>query len=76
MFTIEAMQQVARERGGRCLSTEYLGKQVRLSWECHRGHVWDSPPSSVVNKGRWCPNCAILDRTKKRVKRLKYDVEG
>ncbi|ACC76315.1 hypothetical protein Bphy_7330 (plasmid) [Paraburkholderia phymatum STM815] len=74
--TIETMQQIAIERGGRCLSAEYLGVKVRLSWECHRGHVWEASPDSILNGPSWCPNCAILEKTKKQHLRLKYDYEG
>jgi hypothetical protein len=74
--TLETMQQVANERGGRCLSPEYLGVKVPLSWECHRAHVWTASPDSILNGPSWCPNCAILDRTKKQHLRVKYDYEG
>lgn len=60
--TIESMQQIARERGGRCLSLEYLGVKEPLLWECHRGHQWKVTPDSVINADHWCPQCAILDR--------------
>lgn len=71
--TIETMQQVAYERGGRCLSSEYLGVKVRLQWECHRGHVWATSPDSIINNGTWCPNCSMLEKTKKPALRLRYD---
>lgn len=74
--TIAEMQALARERGGRCLSPEYLGVKVPLTWECHRGHVWPASPDSVLNGGTWCRNCAILEKTKKAHLRLKYDYEG
>lgn len=75
-LTLESMQRIARERGGECLSTEYLGTHVKLTWQCHRGHVWDATPANVKYRERWCPNCAILSRTKNRKKRLKWDFEG
>lgn len=74
--TLERMRAVARSRGGRCLSDAYHGAHVRLAWACHLGHVWTGTPASVVNGGTWCPNCAVLNRTKKRCKRVRYDVEG
>ncbi|WP_321945847.1 zinc-ribbon domain-containing protein [Paraburkholderia sp. J10-1] len=70
------MEEIARERGGRCLSAAYLGNKVKLTWECNRGHVWDATPVNITSKGRWCPTCAILRRTRKRQKRLKWDYEG
>ncbi len=72
---IEAMQALARERGGRCLSETYLGTHSKLTWECHRGHVWRAAAGSVKNAGRWCPSCAILDtvRAKNQHKRKRYE---
>lgn len=70
------MQSLAAERGGRCLSTEYLGTTVKLTWQCHQGHVWEAAPTGVKNQGRWCPNCAFLQMTKDPKKRRKWDFEG
>ncbi|WP_233867029.1 hypothetical protein [Paraburkholderia adhaesiva] len=75
-LTLEAMQALAAERGGLCLSTQYLGAHVKLTWQCHWGHVWEATPSNVKSRGQWCRNCAILRSTKNRVKRLKWDFEG
>lgn len=75
-LTLETMQAIARERGGLCLSEEYQGTHVKLTWQCHRGHVWRSSPANVKNKGRWCPNCAFLEMTKDPKKRRKWDFEG
>ncbi|QCP54513.1 hypothetical protein FAZ95_37125 [Trinickia violacea] len=70
------MQRIAHDRGGRCLSAEYLGVKVPLAWECDRGHVWQASPDSIINGGHWCPNCAVLDKTKTPHLRLKYDYDG
>ncbi|AET91684.1 hypothetical protein BYI23_B010770 [Burkholderia sp. YI23] len=73
---IEFLQAMAAERGGgRCLSPQALGMTVKHTWECHRGHVWEARPHNIKH-GRWCPNCAVLGRTKKRSKRKKYDVDA
>lgn len=73
--TLEDMQRIAQERGRRCVSTEYVGAKERLRWECDRGHVWDANADSVLNQQTWCPNCAILTRTKKQHLRQRYDYE-
>lgn len=74
---IEKMHAIARERGGSCLSTEYVNANTKLTWECHRGHVWDAIPMSVV-KGHWCRSCAFLDRVgpKNQYKRKRYECSG
>ena len=55
--TIEEMQEVAVERGGRCLSEVYLGSITHLEWECAEGHRWRAIPNNV-RRGGWCPICA------------------
>ena len=76
-LTIGDMHSLAAERGGLCLSTEYHGKHVKLEWQCHRGHVWQTRPA-IVRAGSWCPSCAILERIEKRNswKRLRYEAVG
>ncbi|AKZ26239.1 hypothetical protein ACH51_07695 [Ralstonia solanacearum] len=71
---IEAMQALAQERGGRCLSEQYKNIRSKLTWECHRGHVWETSPNSIF-AGHWCPSCAILDRirAKNQHKRERYE---
>ncbi|WP_423382436.1 hypothetical protein [Burkholderia sp. LMG 32019] len=73
--TIEDMQAIAAERGGRCLSTEYHGNRIKLTWQCSLGHVWDSMPNTVINRGAWCPNCFRLRITRNPALRRRYDVK-
>lgn len=74
--TLEQMQAIGRERGGRCLSTAYLENQIKLTWQCKLGHVWESSPNNVVNRGAWCPNCFRLRITLNPVLRRRYDAGG
>jgi hypothetical protein len=53
---IETMRQIARERGGRCLSSTYVTGEVHLEWQCALGHRWMATPTSV-KRGRWCHEC-------------------
>jgi len=55
---IDFMRKLARERGGRCLSKEYVNGRVHLLWECCNGHRWQASPGNVHNRGSWCPTCA------------------
>lgn len=61
-YSIAYFQKLARERGGYCLSTEYLGYHTKMTWRCSNGHVWDSTPASVIARNSWCARCS-----KKRV---------
>jgi len=55
-LTIEEMQEIAKSRGGKCLSTAYIDNKTKLEWECKDGHTWWAVPSSV-KQGCWCPFC-------------------
>ena len=54
--TIVDMQNLAKKRGGRCLSRSYSGKEKKLLWECSLGHRWKAVPGSII-MGTWCPAC-------------------
>lgn len=55
-LTLEEMQALARSRGGRCQSKEYVNSKTPLTWRCKKGHVWHAR-SSPVKMGTWCPWC-------------------
>ena len=57
-LTIEEMQEIARSRGGKCLSTEYINCRNKLQWQCKEGHIWWTTSNTVKN-GSWCPKCSI-----------------
>jgi hypothetical protein len=61
--TIEQMQELARSRGGRCLSPSYPGAHGKIEWECAKHHVWQATVNSVW-RGSWCPECAKTTRTR------------
>lgn len=51
------MQELAKLRGGECLSKEYVNIMTKLMWKCKEGHIWKSMPNDV-KRGHWCPYCA------------------
>lgn len=55
---IEDLQQLAKERGGECLSLEYKNCKSKLLWMCNAGHKWSAIADSV-RRGTWCPECAV-----------------
>jgi hypothetical protein len=79
--TIENMQELAMEKGGKCLSNDYLGSKNKLLWECAKGHQWEAIPNSIKN-GRWCPQCGIKRRSQMRkltitdMRKLAFDKGG
>lgn len=58
---IEELRELAKTRGGDCLSTIYLGRKVKLEWVCKEGHTWEAVPDSI-STGTWCPVCANSQR--------------
>jgi len=58
---MQAMQQLAASRGGKCLSDTYVNNQTKLLWQCHEGHQWKAIPNSI-KRGTWCPVCADTTR--------------
>ncbi len=70
---IEVMRQIARDRGGACLSEHYVNSMTKLHWECDRGHRWHAIPGAIRN-GHWCRVCAHFNqiRNPKSKARAKY----
>jgi len=58
-LTIEEMQNIAKERNGKCLSYIYTNNSTKLLWECSKAHQWSATPR-LVKMGSWCPFCSIL----------------
>lgn len=57
MSRLDECRQVARERGGKCLSEDYFNCGTKLRWRCDQGHEWQATPTNV-RRGSWCPKCA------------------
>jgi hypothetical protein len=54
--TIVQMQELARAKGGMCLSANYKNSKSKLRWRCAQGHEWKTD-ASVIIQGHWCPQC-------------------
>ena len=55
---MKCMNAIAKERGGRCLSTCYVSRSLKLKWQCglNESHKWTAIPDSI-KRGSWCPFC-------------------
>jgi len=62
-LTIQEMRQIAIERGGKCLSDNYINGSTKLRWQCRSGHEWLATPDNVKNGESWCPICARRTKT-------------
>jgi len=56
-LSLEEMQNIAKSRNGKCLSTKYINARISLTWECSEGHQWENTPQKI-KAGQWCPYCA------------------
>ena len=68
---VEDMQNIALERGGWCLSSEYINNKTNLWWQCGEGHIWYARPDSVKNNAAWCPICHKTEKDIKNTKKYK-----
>jgi hypothetical protein len=62
-LTLALLQQIAVERGGRCLSVAYVNSSHRIRWRCAASHEWLARAHSIRG-GNWCPACAHNQRLK------------
>ncbi|XNL06923.1 hypothetical protein Q2T91_11185 [Ralstonia pseudosolanacearum] len=53
------LQQVARQAGGECLSSIYVGRSAMHRFRCGHGHEFEARASKVI-EGSWCRHCARL----------------
>lgn len=56
-YNIEYCRKFARDKGGRCLSEEYINGREKLLWECENLHTWSARFNKIKNAGQWCPEC-------------------
>lgn len=51
------MRALASDRGGKLLSTKYIGLNRKYDWQCNLGHRFSSN-FSKIRSGRWCSECS------------------
>ena len=55
---LSLMHKIAKSRGGKCLSKEYVNANSKLEWECAYGHRWKATPGKVHKGYSWCNECS------------------
>ena len=58
---LKDLKAMAKERGGRCLSTEFQGIFKKHLWQCTNRHQFHATPYVVIC-GSWCPVCSPKKR--------------
>jgi hypothetical protein len=69
-LSIEVMQEYATDKGGKCLSTEYISVESPLAWRCKIGHTWDAS-FRLIQMGAWCVQCNKNSRKEDRLEAMK-----
>ncbi|MBD2311284.1 hypothetical protein H6G20_06385 [Desertifilum sp. FACHB-1129] len=59
---LEELREIARQRGGSCLSNEYVNSSYKLLFKCKHGHQFESC-RDYLKAGNWCPFCAGRGRS-------------
>lgn len=59
-LSLSVLQEMAREMGGKLLSSTYNNNATPLHWECKNRHRWSAPAVSI-RSGYWCKRCHLDD---------------
>ncbi|RHZ67239.1 hypothetical protein Glove_302g76 [Diversispora epigaea] len=75
-LTLKIAKQIANNKNGECLSTEYKNCDTNLLWRCIKGHEWYARLSSI-KRGQWCPHCmGVTPHTFEDAKQIAYNRNG
>jgi hypothetical protein len=62
---LEKLKEIAKNKGGLCLSEYYVSNKFKLKFKCNQGHEWLASPSHIKT-GRWCPVCKGINSSKRQ----------
>ncbi|CAB4378873.1 unnamed protein product [Rhizophagus irregularis] len=57
-YTLKDVNAIAMERGGICISKEYINFRSLMKWRCAKGYEWQARFPCIKTRKRWCPHCA------------------
>jgi len=72
---VAELQVFAQARGGVCLAVDPIDSVTKILWQCARGHQWHARATGI-KAGKWCPQCAILDRIHKKGSTARHKYEA
>ena len=61
---IDAYQDAAAKKNGKCLSETISSCYDKLEWQCSEEHTWFARADLIKNTKQWCPQCARNKKTK------------
>lgn len=60
---LEKLKEIAKSKGGVCLSKKYTNQKEKYLFECKEKHRWSTTATSVIGRsnraGTWCPVCNV-----------------
>lgn len=57
---LNVVKNIALERGGKCLATEYIHVDEKMLFQCKKEHEWMASYNKIVNEDSWCPKCSHI----------------
>lgn len=68
---LQLAKDIAKKKGGKCLSDEYVSNRSKLEWECHKKHRWFAPLRNINERDSWCPECRKEKRQNELLNKIK-----
>jgi hypothetical protein len=63
---LKTFQEYAKERGGKCLSKEYVHSAEKLTFQCRNKHIFKAAPQQLTALKTWCQKCLLNRIAEKR----------
>ena len=60
LSSLSDLKKLARDRGGQCLSIQYINCETKCQFQCKKGHIFVMEPRHVKS-GHWCRECGFED---------------
>ncbi|PEF81414.1 zinc-ribbon domain-containing protein [Bacillus toyonensis] len=60
---LKLLQEIAKKKGGKCLSTEYKNVKTHMLWECKNRHQFKKTSHSVEHIEHWCDECYLMENS-------------
>lgn len=64
--TLDKYNEIAIQKGGKCISKIYMGVHFKLKWQCAEGHTWWATPHNI-HQGSWCRKCYFKQSGRKPI---------
>lgn len=77
LYMLNEAKQLAINKGGKCLSNDYINSKDHLKWKCCYGHTWETSFSGVKHKFTWCPHCniGVSEAICREIFQILFDIE-